>query len=57
MKSLKELKVIPRVAHLSETLAVCLGVEYSRQISDPEKACEEVLIRWIKGQGRPPTWK
>ena len=24
---------------------------------DPERACREVLVRWLNGEGAPPTWK
>ena len=24
---------------------------------DPETACREVLVRWLRGEGAPPTWK
>lgn len=57
MNSLKEWNVISTIAHKWEMLAAHLGIEYVHQTSDPEVACEEVLIRWLKGEGRPPTWK
>ena len=57
MNSLKEWNVISTIAHKWEMLAAHLGSEYVHQTSDPEVACEEVLVRWLKDEGRPPTWK
>lgn len=57
MNSLKEWNVISTIAHKWEMLAAHLGIKYVHQTSDPKVACEEVLVRWLKGEGRPPTWK
>ena len=27
-----------------------------KSYGDPERACREVLVRWLKGEGAPPTW-
>ena len=63
MKSLSKWNVFSVVASKWRELSDLLEIDPSAtadigvKCSDPEMACRQVLVKWLKGEGGAPTWE